>query len=121
MKNFVEPGEVITLTAPYAVSGGDGVLVGMIFGVFTGGNGTRPGLAAQTGDQIEVAVTGAATLAKTTGVAWVVGDPVYWDNAGKKCTKTNTGNKFIGYAIAAAASADAIGVVLLSLSKDVLA
>ena len=41
MKNYVQPGNTITLTAPYAVSSGDGLLVGAIFGVATGsaGNG----------------------------------------------------------------------------------
>ena len=33
MKNFVQPGNTITLTAPYAVASGDGLLVGYIFGV----------------------------------------------------------------------------------------
>ena len=33
MKNFVKTGEVITVTAPYAVSGGDLVNVGAIAGV----------------------------------------------------------------------------------------
>jgi predicted RecA/RadA family phage recombinase len=36
MKNFVQPGNTITLTAPYAVASGDGLLVGYIFGVAAG-------------------------------------------------------------------------------------
>ena len=36
MKNFVQPGNTITLTAPYAVTSGDGLLVGAIFGVAAG-------------------------------------------------------------------------------------
>jgi len=35
MKNYVQPGKTITLAAPYAVSAGDGLLVGAIFGVAT--------------------------------------------------------------------------------------
>ena len=33
MKNYVQPGNTITLTAPYAVASGDGLLVGAIFGI----------------------------------------------------------------------------------------
>ena len=33
--NYVQPGKTITLAAPYAVSSGDGLLVGAIFGVAT--------------------------------------------------------------------------------------
>ncbi len=33
MKNFVQKGETLTLTAPYAVNSGGGALVGSIFGV----------------------------------------------------------------------------------------
>ena len=36
MKNFVQPGNTITLTAPYAVASGDGLLVGSIFGIAAG-------------------------------------------------------------------------------------
>jgi len=36
MKNFVQPGKTITLTAPYAVTSGDGLLVGSVFGVAAG-------------------------------------------------------------------------------------
>ena len=41
MKTYVQPGNTITLTAPYAVASGDGLLVGSIFGIgfpaWTGG------------------------------------------------------------------------------------
>ena len=33
MRNFIQPGNSITVTAPYAVSSGQGVLVGAIFGI----------------------------------------------------------------------------------------
>ena len=33
MKNYVQPGNTITLTAPYAIASGDGLLVGSIFGI----------------------------------------------------------------------------------------
>src|SRR5262245_34266686 len=100
MKNQVQDGAVLTLVAPYNVSSGDGFLVGMIFAVAT--------TTKLSGENVEGAVEGVFTLAKTTGAAWAVGDPIYWDNAGKKTTKTATSNKFIGYATAAALSADTV-------------
>ena len=36
MKNYVQPGNTITLTAPYDVASGDGLLVGSVFGVAAG-------------------------------------------------------------------------------------
>ena len=36
MKNSVQPGNTMTLTAPYAVTSGDGLLVGSIFGIASG-------------------------------------------------------------------------------------
>ncbi len=36
MKTYVQPGNTITLTAPYAVASGDGLLVGSIFGIAAG-------------------------------------------------------------------------------------
>ena len=32
MKNYVQPGNTITLTAPYAVASGDGLLAGAVVG-----------------------------------------------------------------------------------------
>ena len=50
MKNYVQPGNIITLTAPYAVASGDGLLVGAIFGVASG--------TAALGEAVETAVEG---------------------------------------------------------------
>jgi predicted RecA/RadA family phage recombinase len=50
MKNCVQPGNTITLTAPYAVASGDGLLVGSIFGIAAG--------AAALGEPVETALTG---------------------------------------------------------------
>ena len=33
MKNYIQPGKTISLAAPYAVTSGDGLLVGAIFGI----------------------------------------------------------------------------------------
>lgn len=90
MKNYIQPGNTITLTAPYDVNSGDGLLVGSIFGVATG--------AALSGATIEAALVGVFDLTKVGSQAWSPGDKIYWDNAAKQTTKTTSGNTLIGTA-----------------------
>lgn len=108
MKNYVQAGKTLTLTAPYAVSSGGGALVGSIFGVAAGD--------VANGAEGEFQVEGVFDLDRTTGAstAWSVGDLIYWDNTAKKTTKTLTGNKLIGVAVKAAADGDATGRVRLN-------
>jgi predicted RecA/RadA family phage recombinase len=110
MKNYVQPGNTITLTAPYDVASGDGLLVGSIFGVATG--------VAVTGDPIEAALVGVFDLKKVGSQAWAVGDKVYWDNTNKETTKTATSNTLIGVAIEAVGGdpGEIIGRVRLNAS-----
>lgn len=50
MKNYVQPGNTMTLTAPHAVTSGDGLLVGSIFGIVAGDAGlAEPGETALVG------------------------------------------------------------------------
>lgn len=98
MKNYVQDGDVVTLTAPYAVASGGGALVGSAFGV-----------AANTvanGADGEFCLNGVFDLPKATG-AVTQGAKIYWDNTAKVVTTTATSNTLIGVAIAAAASGDA--------------
>ena len=90
MKNHVQPGKTITLTAPYAVTSGDGLLVGAIFGVASG--------TAALGEAVETAVEGVYDLKKVASQAWAAGDKIYWDNTAKNTTKTLTSNTLIGVA-----------------------
>jgi predicted RecA/RadA family phage recombinase len=76
MKNFVQPGNTITLTAPYAVASGDGLLVGSIFGVAAG--------TAALGEIVEAALVGVYELKKLGSQAWAVGDRIYWDNTARQ-------------------------------------
>jgi len=50
VKNYIQPGNTITLTAPYAVVSGDGLLVGSIFGIAAGD--------AAVGEPVETALVG---------------------------------------------------------------
>lgn len=106
MKNYVQPGQTLTLTAPYAVVSGAGLLVGSIFGVAS--------TTAAISTPVEAALTGVYTLAKATGAAWTVGARIYWDDTAKNCTTTASTNKLIGVAAVAAGSADTVGSVLLT-------
>lgn len=108
MKNYVQPGNTITLTAPYAVASGDGLLVGSIFGVASGD--------AANGTSVEAALVGVFDLKKVASQAWAVGDKVYWDNTNKEATKTATNNTLIGAATEAVANGagDVVGRVRLN-------
>lgn len=89
MKNFVQPGDVLTLTAPYAVSSGGGALVGTkIFGVATGdiANGAD-------GEWYTRGVFDITSLSTDTGSPGAV---MYWDNTNKRTTTTSTSNTKIG-------------------------
>lgn len=108
MKNYVQPGNTITLTAPYAVTPGDGLLVGSIFGVAAG--------TAALGEPVETALEGVYDLKKVASQAWAVGDKIYWDNTAKNTTKTLTSNTLIGVAtdVVAGGATDLIGRVRLN-------
>ena len=108
MKNYVQPGNTITLTAPYAVASGDGLLVGSIFGIASG--------TAAIGESVEAALTGVFDITKIGSQAWSVGAKVYWDDTNKRCTNVATSNTLIGVATEAVAggAGDTIGRVRLN-------
>jgi predicted RecA/RadA family phage recombinase len=108
MKNFIQRGETLTLTAPYAVSSGGGALVGSIFGVAA--------TDVASGEDGEFQVAGVFDLVRETGAStgWSQGALIYWDNTNKRVTKTSTSNKLIGVAVRAAADGDATGRVRLN-------
>jgi len=108
MRNYIQPGNTITLAAPYDVTSGGGLLVGAIFGV-AGGD-------ALTGEEVEASLVGVFDLTKAASQAWVVGDKVCWDDTNKVATKTATGNTLIGTAVEAVTggAGDTIGRVRLN-------
>lgn len=106
MKNFIQPGDVMTVTAPYNVSSGDGVLVGSLFGIAA--------FSALSGADVEINTEGVYDLAKTSAQAWTAGALIYWDNNGRVATTVSTGNKLIGVAAKAADNPSATGAVRLN-------
>lgn len=108
MTNHIASGEILTLTAPYAVASGEGALVGSIFGVATA--------TVANGAVGEFVLEGIVEIKKTSAQAWTVGALIYWDNTAKEATTTASTNKLIGVAVAAAANPTAVGRVRLNAS-----
>ena len=106
MQNFLKEGKIITLTAPYNVNSGGGMLVGSIFAVAT--------TTVLSGATVEGLVEGVVTLAKTSAQAWTVGALIYWDDTNKVATTVSTSNKLIGVATDAAANPSSTGNVRLN-------
>lgn len=94
MKNYVQKGENLTLPAPYAVSSGDGALIGNIFGVAAGD--------AAEGAEVDLVTVGVFTLPKVSTDTIAVGAAVYWDDDAKLITTTATDNTKIGVSVATA-------------------
>lgn len=105
MKNFVQEGEQITITAAADVLSGAGVLLGNLFGIATHD--------ASTGDELVLRRRGVVTHAKTSAQAWTVGARIYWDDGNDVFTTTASGNTLVGCAAAAAANPSSEGTVLL--------
>ena len=91
MKNYIQPGNTITLAAPAALTSGSGILVGAIFGIAAHD--------AASGENVETVTTGVFDLNKIGSQAWSGGDKVYWDNTNKRATKIATDNTLIGVCI----------------------
>lgn len=106
MKNFVQHGDVLDLTAPYAVLSGGGFLVGgNIFAVAMTDAANGAAVKGKTGGVFDLKYGVAATIA--------VGAKVYWDDTNKNVTGTASSNKLIGTCVSAAASSDATARVKL--------
>lgn len=111
MKNFIQPGNVLTLTAPADVSSGDVVVVGDIIGVAA--------YDAASGSEVEVSVVGVYELPKAAE-ALTQGAGLFWNGTGVTAAEDDGGTpataySFVGHAIEAAAEAAATVRVRLSL------
>jgi predicted RecA/RadA family phage recombinase len=105
MKNYLQAGEKITITAAAAIASGAGVLVGAMFGVAAGD--------ALSGQDVTIVRKGVFSLNKLSAQAWTPGEAVYWDDTAKECTTVSAGNAQIGFAASAAADPSAVGTVVL--------
>lgn len=100
MRNFVQPGEVVTVVAPYAVNSGQGVKVGQLFGVGA--------FSASSAANVEVRTLGVFDLDKINAASNSIaaGANVHWDDTNLKATVSATSNLRIGVALAACANTD---------------
>ncbi|WP_420331833.1 DUF2190 family protein [Oceanicaulis alexandrii] len=94
MKNYIQPGSVLTIPAPAAVSSGGVVISGALKGIAAGD--------AAIGASLDVATEGVFELAKVAANEFAVGDTVYWDASAELATSVSTGNAELGYVVAAA-------------------
>ena len=108
MKNYVQPGAIVSVLAPRAVAAGELVNVGLLVGVTQ--------TAADNGAAVEIATEGVFDLAKTSAQAWsTVGLAIYMVPATGLCTTaTTTGNILVGTNLATAANPTATGRVRLN-------
>jgi predicted RecA/RadA family phage recombinase len=108
MKNYVQHGERLDLAAPYAVTSGQGALIGATFGVAVTdlANGVTGAFT----------VEGAFTLTKATGASTggAQGARAYWNNTNRNVTAVASGNTLIGVFLATCADGDATAVVRLN-------
>ena len=94
MKNYVQKGENITVTAAAAASSGDIVKIGSLIGIAAGD--------AANGDDLDLVTTGVFELPKVSTDALAVGDTVYFKSADGNVTSTASGNTKMGVAVTAA-------------------
>jgi predicted RecA/RadA family phage recombinase len=95
---FVQDGKYIDHTPGGALVSGDVVVQGDLVGVVL-----RPLAAGELG---ALAVDGVFDFTKNTGVAYTVGQILYWDDTNNVVTATALGNKQIGKVVRAAATTD---------------
>lgn len=105
-KNWIQPGDTITIPAPAAVASGEPVIAGDIIGIAAG--------AAASGQPVDVNTSGVWDLSKVSANAFALGAKVYWDATAKLATSTASGNTLIGVAVAAAGASTAAVRVRLS-------
>lgn len=106
MKNFVQPGDTLTIPAPVAVLSGDPVIAGDIKGIACcDAAGDAP---------VDVKCSGVFTLPKVAANAFVLGAKVYWAAGTKLATSTASGNMLLGVAVADAPATAATVNIRLS-------
>lgn len=108
MKNFVQPGDVVSVPAPYNVAAGVGCLVGSLFGI-----AVNTALATAA---VEIATRGVFDVLKAGSQDWAIGARVYWDDTAKNFTTTASTNKLVGVAMSVVGSGagETTGRVLLT-------
>ncbi|MCP3673703.1 MAG: DUF2190 family protein [Gammaproteobacteria bacterium] len=87
-KNYIKSGCILTVTAIAAVTSGEPVIVGSLFGI--------PMTSAAIGEEFELKVDGVWTIAKTTANTPAQFAKAYWNDTAKEVTTTASGNTLVG-------------------------
>lgn len=107
MKNFVQPGDMLTIANATAQTAGNVLVSGKLFGVVTN--------TVAAGEDVTIATCGVFDLAKDASV-FAIGALVYATAAGQ-ATSTSAGNTLIGVSTKAAVTGDTVVRVLLNESR----
>jgi predicted RecA/RadA family phage recombinase len=102
MKNYVQDGDTLPVTAAADTDPGAVVVQGKLIGISVTG--------AANGEEMQVRTNGVFELAKTSAQAWTQGAEIYVTPGGL-ATTASSGNTKIGYAAAAAANPSSTGHV----------
>lgn len=105
-KNFIQPGDTLTIPAPSAVLSGGVVIAGDIKGIAQGD--------AATGSPVNVVTVGVWRLPKVGANSFGLGARVYHASASGLATTTASGNTLLGVAVEAAPTHSASVKVRLS-------
>lgn len=98
MKNFIQLGNVVDLTAPAGgLASGQAHLFGALFGVST--------KSANEGEKVAVSLEGGFALPKATALSMNEGDPAYWNET--EITADSENDTLVGHVVEDAASAAA--------------
>ena len=94
MRNYIQAGENITVTADAAATSGEGVKVENLFGIASGD--------AEIGDPLVLVTQGVFEMPKVAADDIALGATVYWRSSDGLVTITASGNTKIGVAVSAA-------------------
>lgn len=94
MRNYIQPGDTLTIPAAEAVLSGGVVIAGEIIGIAAGSG--------SAGDLIDVATVGVFDVPKVAADAIALGDAVFFDLETELATSTAGDNPKLGVATEAA-------------------
>lgn len=108
MKNYVQKGENITVTATEAVTSGQPVLFGSLFGIAAG--------AAAIGDDLDLVTVGVFDMPKVATDVVAVGDLIYFSTITGLVTSDGGGDGVLKIGVAVTAAANPSGSVNVRLN-----
>jgi predicted RecA/RadA family phage recombinase len=104
---YIQNGDYIEVTLPYDRKGGEGVLVGSLFGVCV-----KDGL---QGEVVNIHIKTVYGLTAATGASTdaAQGAAAYWDNTNKRITPVSTSNTLVGKFVTAKTTTQAFASVVI--------